>query len=428
MFSILHHYTTTTITAAKKIYTHHRNNNNNNNNNILLKMKTQQCNSNLLLKLALSILVVFQITTYYSTIDNTTNKKIQQKNIYQNPPKNNQNLEYVHITKTGGSAIESAGCNNGYRWGALHYKTNVQLSKVIKCTNVGTLAPENEHLVELSKGSDRTLWHVPPVELRSILDDSLNPYMDPSLSFQQTVAVPEQQQSLVKKKLFTVVRNPYSRILSEINWSTCYVAWGYCPPKWRLGGVKMVKSKKVLKDMNDQLQTILTTVRQGNFKKNGMDGLKRSGHFLNQVNYVYAPGVGGEGDNNNNVVIIDYVLHYENLQTDFHNLMLQYGVKVTLPSKEESHIKKAEMKNKEKQQFLNSQLKFDLQDLNTDSIRMINEYAYEDFKAFGYEMVDVGDNGGGGGTMEGEENKLPPPLYGYDPSPRIDVVLKYLQN
>ena len=81
-------------------------------------------------------------------------------------------LEFIHITKTGGTSIENWGIENNIKWG---FKNRNFLNKY-KYTNS-------------NKISWRSKWHVPPSFF------SNNPYKN--------------------KVTFTVVRNPYTRIISE---------------------------------------------------------------------------------------------------------------------------------------------------------------------------------------------------------------------
>jgi hypothetical protein len=88
------------------------------------------------------------------------------------------NLAFVHVTKTGGSAVEQWGLEHGYLWGVNDpslkgpLKQNLRNKSGIPCTSP---------------------WHVPPGYFTK------NPYSG--------------------RTTFTIVRNPYSRLVSEF----------YCP-------------------------------------------------------------------------------------------------------------------------------------------------------------------------------------------------------
>eukprot|EP01083_Nonionella_stella_P291332 991350_1 len=120
-------------------------------------------------------------------------------------------LEFVHITKTGGSAIEKAGTKNGLIWGACHY---------MELEEVGCTKPDLSY--ESPKYQSYALtspWHTPPKLLKQYVNADQYPYDD--------------------SDLFVVVRNPYDRILSEY----------YCP--WMGFQAKFRKDIPHDKDPND---------------------------------------------------------------------------------------------------------------------------------------------------------------------------------
>ena len=100
-------------------------------------------------------------------------------------------LEFVHITKTGGSAIEKAGAEEGIIWGACHYMNipDVGCSKADLLYN----APNYQSYAKTSP------WHTPPKILKTQYTANDNPYTG--------------------AELFAVIRNPYDRVISEY----------YCP-------------------------------------------------------------------------------------------------------------------------------------------------------------------------------------------------------
>ena len=105
-------------------------------------------------------------------------------------------LEFVHITKTGGTSIEDWGYKNNIPWS---YKKRAFFEK-------------HKHF---QLRQDVSKWHIPPKFFFN------NPYKD--------------------KKTFTCVRNPYTRIISEF----------YCP--WT--GCKNNKATK--KDFNIFIYNLL---------------------------------------------------------------------------------------------------------------------------------------------------------------------------
>jgi hypothetical protein len=120
-------------------------------------------------------------------------------------------LEFVHITKTGGSIIESVGYKYGILWGACHYMS----IKAVECDgpDINYTAPDFKSYRLQSP------WHTPPKILRQYVNDATAPF---------------DQYPYHDADLFTVVRNPYDRIVSEY----------YCP--WQ--GFHSIKYPAALKN------------------------------------------------------------------------------------------------------------------------------------------------------------------------------------
>jgi len=259
-------------------------------------------------------------------------------------------LEFVHITKTGGSTIEKVGHDLGIIWGACHF-INVPL--------VGCMAPDLPYQAPNYQSYALTSpWHTPPKLLKRYADTTLYPYDEADL--------------------FTVIRNPYSRVLSEY----------YCP--WTGFQAKYFKGTKHEKDPNDpdvMNQWVVNMVtRLSNaieqFKNSTGDGVWKKQakgvnederilaqkHYVNQVEYVY------DGDN----VLVKNIIYYENLSSDFDALMKKYNINASLPSKDIMGVYKDEM----------NKGRLSHNDLYPETIALINEYAKPDFEKFGYKMVN----------------------------------------
>jgi len=248
-------------------------------------------------------------------------------------------LEFVHITKTGGSAIEKIGADNSIMWGACHY---------MNITEVGCLSPDIAYIAPNYQSYALTSpWHTPPKILHSVVTVN-EPYTGADL--------------------FTVVRNPYSRIVSEY----------YCPyTGFRRKGINngltmnnwisntVRKLDKVLSDYSVQNPNDRPKEQSRNHNEDPV--LLAQKHMVNQIEYVFEKGV----------QVIDHVIHYENIQEEFNNLMEIYGLDLKLPNKE-SHGVNTRGKNSKLSHF----------DLFPETIAIINKYAADDFTMFGYEMVD----------------------------------------
>ncbi|MBA42757.1 MAG: hypothetical protein CMF62_01965 [Magnetococcales bacterium] len=136
----------------------------------------------------------------------------------------------------------------------------------------------------------------------------------------------------IKKRFdwFMVVRNPYTRILSEF----------HC--KW--GGVGDKVNQYNIKTFNEYL-----IKRIKNRPKNG-------GHYSEQYKYL---------DNDNTYKV--HVLKFENLDEEFSNLMKKYKIPITLNKKNNSNLKK-----------------FTINDMNDELVNLIQTVYYKDFIKFNY--------------------------------------------
>jgi len=210
--------------------------------------------------------------------------------------------EFIHITKTGGTAVEMAGAKYGISWSSCHTTRKVIRNK-LRC-------PESEDLWDLKIPYGTPKQH------------TLTKYLITSV--------------LKGKKTFTVVRNPYTRMVSEY----------YCP--W--SGYKG-KGKNNPVQMNTWLRKQMEN-QKGQYKDLG-------GHFTPQYMYVY----------DDDKQIVDTVLHFEHLKTEFENFMRQEGLPVRLLPKPVNVA-------------TSSALTVD--DLDEKTIAMIHEVYAKDFELLGY--------------------------------------------
>jgi Sulfotransferase family. len=283
---------------------------------------------------------------------NETHGNISTKTVSQQT----RRLEFVHITKTGGSAIEKAGAKAGIIWGACHY---------MNITEVGCERPDIPYIApDYQSYALTSPWHTPPKLLRIYVNESQYPYDNADL--------------------FAVIRNPYDRVLSEY-----YCPWLGFQAKYR----KNIKHDKDPNDpaiMNQWVQTMIGNLEEAmdEFKSQQSDSLtmrndakpkvQRKGvnedrfilaqkHYVNQAEYVY----------DEDRMVIENVVHYENLSKEFQELMDKYGIQTSLPPKHKGGIY-TDTENKKRLTFRH---------LDSKSIQMINNFAKPDFEKFGYEMV-----------------------------------------
>mmetsp|Transcript_11990 Transcript_11990/g.18469 ORF Transcript_11990/g.18469 Transcript_11990/m.18469 type:complete len:375 (+) Transcript_11990:195-1319(+) len=185
----------------------------------------------------------------------------------ENTPR--KKLEFIHITKTGGSAIEAAAAKEGIMWGACHY------------TEVPSVGCKRPDWTKSKKGRFDGVrkyvgepWHAPA--------RWLNPnHMESS-------------------DTFVVIRDPYDRTISEYYCSS----FGY-------KGDNPEDSKVFNTWLAEQLEVI----------KNSE---KVPGHMLPQRYFVYDQN----GDR-----VVSHILRYETLKHDFDALMEYYDLPMRMPDK-----------------------------------------------------------------------------------------------
>eukprot|EP00984_Skeletonema_dohrnii_P034771 scaffold33676_cov150-Skeletonema_dohrnii-CCMP3373.AAC.1 len=159
-------------------------------------------------------------------------------------------------------------------------------------------------------------WHTPPKLLKTYVDGSKYLYNDADL--------------------FTIIQNPYSRVLSEY-----YCPWNGFQPKYRRGTVHK-KDPNYPLVMNEWVKSMVKGMRTAMDEFNDR---KEEDQFKS-----------GKGE--------------------FDALMKKYDINVTLPSKEEGVYSDAK-----KSRLLYT-------DLDPEAIALINEFAKVDFEKFGYQMVE----------------------------------------
>ena len=212
------------------------------------------------------------------------------------------NWEFMHITKTGGSAIEKAAAEHGIAWGACHF--NHAMFEKMNCP-----APADYQGRVTAQGpyARYSIWHVPYIHW--------NPNM------------------FKDKKVFTVVRNPYTRAVSEY-----YNVWT---------GYKGSDSENP-SVMNKWIQDVIS------HPSNPLI-------YMPQYKYVY---------DDSGRKIVDVVLHFENLTASFNDFSIRNGLPVRLHEKPFNQRR--------------SDTSLTVNDLDAKTIRLINDMHAKDFEYFGY--------------------------------------------
>ena len=286
-----------------------------------------------------------EIYMWEEDIENNPNAKKKEKskpNLLKKNEYKHQRLEFVHITKTGGSAVESAGAQHGVLWGARHYTSveEVQFST----PDIKYTPPHFQSYSLISP------WHTPPKYFGKYVDvTAIQPFFKDA-------------------DLFTIVRNPYDRIVSEY-----YCPWTGFKADFKSGidPNDPINLNLWVKDFIKQKSIAVKELQHVNQLKQSNEDkfILSQKHYINQVEYIF---------HDNGEILIKNVLNYENLPQEFEALMKMYDMgEIHLPPKEKGGIYTDTSKKR-----------LTYKDLDAGSILAINEYAKHDFEKLGYVMVE----------------------------------------
>ena len=277
---------------------------------------------------------------------------------------NNTSLEFVHITKTGGTAIEKAAAQAGITWGVCHYETRRDTCFPLRPDLGWPKTFQLRSSIVPYPNFQGEYWHIPPHWFIQ------NPYSG--------------------SDAFVVVRNPYDRYISEF-----YCRYfGYYKKSQHVHGAvskngnadrvaqfqqlarqkEAFQARKTIHKVNHRRllldDYVVDDDERAQFNKWLLRQLKTyqgtTSHLLPQHFYVY---------NGNGTQVITHVLKFERLQQDFVKLMKHYNLSVSLPLE---HINVG----------YNSGRRLTRADLSAEAIQAINEFCHDDFRLFGYEMMD----------------------------------------
>ena len=192
-------------------------------------------------------------------------------------------LKFIHITKTAGTSIESVGLENNISWGMYH--------------------------------KEYGFWH--------------------------EVFINKPKQLRDKYDWFTVVRNPYNRILSEYHFLT---------PRLKL-------ENHTKEQFNLFIRNWMINASK-NIHNHPIFGKINGDHFTEQYKYI---------DNKSKI----HILKFENIKEEFESLMKQYNLNIKLNKK---------VKVSKKQ--------YTVDDISKENIKLINIIYKKDFELFNYTMIE----------------------------------------
>tara|TARA_Y100000992_G_C21272879_1_gene497932 strand:+ start:425 stop:1108 length:684 start_codon:yes stop_codon:yes gene_type:complete len=205
----------------------------------------------------------------------------------ENFQENEKSLLFIHIPKTGGTYVEEVFNKHNYKIGRFD---------------------NNKHLEEKNKCN---FWHTPVKYNKNI--------------------------NFKDYRVFTVVRNPYDRIISEYNWGSFGEYY-----------------KKLNVSKNTEINQFISKL---NTNEKIYDG---DCHLLPQSEYL-TDYYGNKVEN---------IIHQENLDKELEKFINKYKLNVKL-SKQKNNIK---------------QKNYTQNDLNTESKNIIKNYYKEDFELLGYKV------------------------------------------
>jgi len=267
-----------------------------------------------------------------------------------------QQLELVHIPKTGGTAIEYAASLANITWGLCHWQARPLAGPGCQSPNWLHYNAAKTNLDYSKVENSWEIWHTPPRWLHTN-----SPYRN--------------------KTLFAVVRNPYERFISEF-----YCPYnGLNPVDWtvqddREGVVDPMGKpvEKALQEANDKAAK--TGPNHGRSRKPEtpkqlnkflMERLqyfaKWTAHYLPQSDFIY--------DEQGNQ-LVDHVLKFERLGEEFSSLMEQYQLPVFLNSTINQHSSISKFPTR-----------LTVNDLYPETIKRINQVVGKDFVNFGYKRI-----------------------------------------
>jgi len=198
-------------------------------------------------------------------------------------------LKFIHIAKCAGTSIENAGMKLGLHWGL----------------------NQKEYYINSAGNSD--WWRVRPLRWWHTIPSCISPEL------------------IERYDWFTVVRNPYDRILSEY----------YC--KW--GGLGSKAAAHTAEQMNTYLINQINT--------RNPDGA----HYTEQHLYLI-PDI--------------HIVHFENLVTELNRLMELYSIKGLVLDKDNRSVPK----------------KHTVKDFSDELICLINRVYARDFELFNYPLIE----------------------------------------
>ena len=222
-------------------------------------------------------------------------------------------LEFVHIPKTGGTAIALTAAQGNVQWGMCHWTTlprdyapSKPITDQTRKDYPGCFQPTIRDRPSLEKEQP---WHLPPAWLHA---------NDPAFTKNQSIYhlnlnLNDTATTEKSTALFAVVRNPYTKLLAEY----------YCP---RRGGYKNGGTTE--KERAKHLNAFVTErVRRVRFPSDPTERQKGRLHVIPQSDFVFHPTtqrIHSTKRYHNLQQVVDHVLYYEDMTNELQVLLSAY--------------------------------------------------------------------------------------------------------
>jgi len=255
---------------------------------------------------------------------------------------NVNNLEFIHITKTGGTSIERAAARAGIAWGKCKFKKDKDCQFPPSYHGWDASFQETTKKPppsECLKDKDSVPRHCPPSHMRSWECGNIYsvPWHCPPIKFRNRI------NPFNGSKTFAVVRNPYDRLISEYY--------------YRNRGKNFLQVKNSPQFFNEWINETMELVR--------IHGSDNIGHCIPMHQFTHDQ----EGNQ-----IVDHILHLENISAEFPELMKLYGL--------DDKIELGHANSVNKEIVLLS-----VQNLTQNNLMRVNEWAKLDCEYFSYDKI-----------------------------------------
>eukprot|EP00977_Amphora_coffeiformis_P018110 scaffold6164_cov163-Amphora_coffeaeformis.AAC.21 len=317
-------------------------------------------------------------TTSFSSLSNSTasSSSSSSVSILAEPghKKQQRPLAFVHIPKTGGTAITAAGAQAGLFWGQCHlsYKPDKRPCPSYHFTSHGgsqetIVGYKKANIIMSSAGlAKASPYHVPPAKFPGYCTYTQT---CPEARNDTPAAALLPTWPYAGYDLFAVIRNPYTRIISEYYFVMKY----HYPKKVKKNPAALNDPKRLNHFIQKRLKIFLKECSAWQKPRSCM--MNADGHFIPQTWYIF-----DKHNQHPKIIhrpheqkIVHHVLRYERLHEDFGALMQQYGIPATLPKENTENVRI-------------SKANLGVANLTKGNIQLIQQLYQEDFEFGGYSL------------------------------------------